>query len=65
MTLHDKLKDWLELKNMIETITTIKNSHSQRKAIELYVSKGMKYHEKYGERFNTEKKPEINFDLYK
>lgn len=54
--IENKLKDWLDLENVIFTIRTTRGVE-QLKALNLYMNKSMLYLEEYNEKFNPLRKP--------
>ena len=54
--LDNKLKEWLDLANVVETIK-LSRGDTQLKALDLYQTKAQLYLEAYGERFNILKRP--------
>lgn len=56
----NKLKDWLDLANVVETIRTTRGK-DQLRALNLYMNKSIVYLEVYKERFNPLRKP-IDYD---
>lgn len=56
MTIDNKIKDWLDLANVVETIRTSRGVE-QSKALDMYMTKSLSYSKTYGERFNPLQKP--------
>lgn len=56
MTIDNKLKDWLDLANVVETIRTSKGK-VQMEALNLYMNKSIIYLETYKEKFNPLRRP--------
>lgn len=59
-SLDNKLKDWLDLANVVQAIRTLRGKE-QLQALNLYMNKSIIYMETYNEKFNPLKKP-VDYD---